>query len=89
MVQSLKEACAGKYIVGLTGGFGSGKSTVAALLQQKGLFVLSADAIAHEVFYKGHKVGHKIAQAFPEAVNEAGEFDLKKITNRLKIKKKT
>lgn len=79
MVQSLKEACEGKYIVGLTGGFGSGKSTVAKFLQEKGVFVLSADVIAHEVFKKGHKVGQKILQAFPEAVKADGDFDLKKI----------
>ncbi len=79
MVQSLKEACRGKYIVGLTGGFGSGKSTVAKFLQEKGVFVLSADVIAHGVFQKDHKVGQKIAKAFPEAVTESGEFDLKKI----------
>jgi dephospho-CoA kinase len=36
-------------IVGLTGGIGSGKTTVAALLGQKGAFVIDTDAIAREV----------------------------------------
>ena len=36
-------------VLGLLGGIGSGKSTVAALLSEQGAIVLDADAIAHEV----------------------------------------
>ncbi len=36
-------------MVGLTGGIGSGKSTVAALLVERGAVVIDADAIAREV----------------------------------------
>ena len=35
--------------VGLTGGIGSGKSTVASLLQERGATVIDADAIARQV----------------------------------------
>ena len=35
--------------VGLTGGIGTGKSTVSQFLHQKGLPIISADAYAHEV----------------------------------------
>lgn len=35
--------------IGLTGGIGSGKSTVALLLAEKGCAVLDADAIAHQL----------------------------------------
>lgn len=40
-------------IVGLTGGIGSGKSTVATLFAKKGVPVLDADYIAREVTEKG------------------------------------
>ena len=40
-------------VVGLTGGIGSGKSTVSALLSQRGAVVIDADAIAREVVARG------------------------------------
>jgi dephospho-CoA kinase len=40
-------------MVGLTGGIGSGKSTVAALLTARGAVVIDADAIAREVVEPG------------------------------------
>ncbi|WP_375480035.1 dephospho-CoA kinase [uncultured Jatrophihabitans sp.] len=39
--------------VGLTGGVGSGKSTVARLLAERGAFVIDADAISREVVEPG------------------------------------
>ena len=40
-------------VVGVTGGIGSGKSTVAALFQELGAAVVDTDAIAHEVTQPG------------------------------------
>ncbi|MDQ1519398.1 MAG: dephospho-CoA kinase [Actinomycetota bacterium] len=40
-------------MVGLTGGIGSGKSTVAAMLTARGAIVIDADAIAREVVEPG------------------------------------
>jgi dephospho-CoA kinase len=37
------------YVVGLTGGIGSGKSTVADLFAAKGIAVIDTDALAHEL----------------------------------------
>ena len=42
-------------MVGLTGGIGSGKSTVAALLAERGAVVVDADAIAREVVEPGSR----------------------------------
>ncbi len=39
---------AGKPIIGLTGGIGSGKSTVASMLESLGAAVISADRLSHE-----------------------------------------
>lgn len=40
---------AGKYVIGLTGGIGSGKSTVAELFATHGVALIDTDAIAHEL----------------------------------------
>ena len=45
-------------LIGLAGGIGAGKSTVAALLADRGAVVIDADAIAHEVYNPGTE-GHK------------------------------
>ena len=37
-------------VIGLTGGIGSGKSTVAQFLAELGAVILDADKIGHEVF---------------------------------------
>ncbi|MDA8291694.1 MAG: dephospho-CoA kinase, partial [Actinomycetota bacterium] len=39
--------------VGLTGGIGSGKSTVARLLEERGAVVVDADALARAVLAPG------------------------------------
>jgi dephospho-CoA kinase len=44
---------AGQFRVGLTGGIGSGKSTVAALLAEHGAVVVEADRLAREVLASG------------------------------------
>jgi dephospho-CoA kinase len=40
-------------MIGLTGGIGSGKSTVAAMLAARGAVIVDADAIAREVVEPG------------------------------------
>ena len=53
-------------VIGLTGNFGSGKSTVARLFQKKGASVLDADKLAHEVFQKKNRLHPKLRSLFPE-----------------------
>ena len=43
-------------LVGLTGGIGSGKSTVAAMLADRGAVIVDADAIARELQAAGSPV---------------------------------
>lgn len=54
--------------VGLTGGLGSGKSTVAALFRERGAAVLEADAIARELMQPGCAVYAAIVERFGSAV---------------------
>jgi dephospho-CoA kinase len=62
--------------VGLTGGLGSGKSTVAAILREHGFHVLEADAIARELMQPGQAVHRAIADHFgPAVVRADGTLD--------------
>lgn len=50
--------------VGLTGGIGSGKSTVARMLAKKGAFVIDADQIAREIVAPGQPALEELAKEF-------------------------
>jgi len=63
-------------LVGLTGGIGSGKSTVSALLARRGAVIVDADAITREVQQPGSPVLDKIADRFgAEVLDEDGALD--------------
>jgi dephospho-CoA kinase len=64
------------FHVGLTGGIGSGKSTVAALLAQLGAAIIDADAIARKLTAPGGLAMPAIAQRFgPDFVTAEGALD--------------
>jgi len=57
-----------KLVVGVTGGIGSGKSTVASLLQELGAAVVDTDAIAHDLTRPGEAALEAIRARFGEHV---------------------
>ena len=57
--------------VGLTGGIGSGKSAVAAMLQEWGAAVIDADAVAHELTGPGGQAVPALREAFGEHMVDA------------------
>ncbi len=62
--------------VGLTGGLGSGKSTVAAMFAQLGAAVISADQLGRELMQPGQPVFAAIVQTFgPAVVREDGSLN--------------
>ena len=62
--------------LGLTGGIGSGKSTVAARLRELGAVVLDADQVAREVVAKGEPALARIAERFgTDLLTADGELD--------------
>ena len=69
-----------KIIVGLTGGFGTGKSTAAHWMEELGACVIDADKLAHEALLKNSPVCEQILKIFPEAKTSDG-FDRKKIAS--------
>ena len=63
-------------LVGLTGGIGSGKSTVSSMLADKGAVVIDADAIVREVQEPGSPVIARLAETFGDSVvSEDGSLD--------------
>ena len=52
------------YIIGLTGGIGTGKSTVSKHLESKGCLILDADAISRLMTEKGQPALTEIAKMF-------------------------
>jgi dephospho-CoA kinase len=68
-----------KIIIGLVGGVGSGKSTVAAEFAKLGCNVIDADKIVHEFLLK-KAVREKIVSLFGRTIlNSSGEIDHKKL----------
>jgi len=51
-------------LIGLTGGIGSGKSTVSALLAERGAVIIDADAIVHELQAPGEPVLAAMVERF-------------------------
>lgn len=67
-------------IVGLTGGIGSGKSTVTDYLISKGFHVLDADKIAREIVMPGSDMLIELASVFGEGIlQEDGSLDRKQL----------
>ena len=68
------------FVIGLTGGIGSGKSTVSDMLRAKGAAILSADQIGHEVYRPGTPVWEQVVAAFGRQVVAAeGQIDRRKL----------
>jgi dephospho-CoA kinase len=63
-------------LVGLTGGIGSGKSTVARMLAERGAVVLDADAYARDAVAAGTPGFRAVVERFgEEVVDPRGELD--------------
>ncbi len=70
-------------IIGLTGGIGSGKSTVAAILQQNGYQIIDADAISREVTAAGAPALQELAAEFGEDILQSdGSLNRKLLAER-------
>ena len=51
-------------IIGLTGGIGTGKSTVSRFLAELGAVIISADAVGHEAYQAGTEGWREVVAAF-------------------------
>lgn len=67
---------AGKYIIGLTGNIGTGKSVVRRMLEHMGAFGIDADALSHRVIAKGSPGYEPVVELFGRwVVGADGEID--------------
>lgn len=63
-------------VIGLTGGIGTGKSTVSEYLQQKGCFIIDADRISRQMTESGSPALEELRDAFgDEYFKEDGSLD--------------
>jgi dephospho-CoA kinase len=70
--------------LGLTGGIGSGKSTVAALLAQRGAFVIDADALSRACTLSGGSAMPDIVRTFGrDFLNADGALDRQRMRDHV------
>lgn len=68
------------FVVGLTGGIGSGKSSVSKIFMELGIDVIDTDQIAHELTQTDGKAIPDIRRTFgDEFITEEGALDRKKM----------
>ena len=68
------------FLIGLTGGIGTGKSEVARLLGERGAVVLKADDLAREIVAPGTDVHRALVAAFGASVVAAdGSLDRRRL----------
>lgn len=71
-----------KLCVGLTGGIGSGKSTVAQEFAARGAIIIDTDAIAHQLTQSGGCAIAQISAAFgADYISPSGAMDRSKMRN--------
>jgi len=67
-------------VIGLTGGIGSGKSTVSQFLAELGAVIIDADKVGHEALKPDTEIWQEVVAAFGTAiVKPNGEIDRKKL----------
>ncbi len=73
-----------RRVIGLTGGIGSGKSTVAGMLGELGATVIDADKVGHDVYRPGTEGFRLVVDAFgAEIVAPDGTIDRRALGGRV------
>jgi len=67
-------------VIGLTGGIGSGKSTVSKFLAELGAVIIDADKVGHEAFKSDTELWREVVAAFGRQIlKPSGEIDRNKL----------
>jgi dephospho-CoA kinase len=70
-------------LVGLTGGIGSGKSTVSEMFRALGATLIDADQVARDVVRPGQEALAEVARRFPGTVDVHGALDRAALAARI------
>lgn len=73
----------GNGVIGVTGGIGSGKSTVLAMFRAKGATVVDSDAIVHELLVSNKNVLKTIRRKFGADVFEGARLNRKALGQKV------
>jgi dephospho-CoA kinase len=77
---AVRSVRAGVIAVGLTGGIGSGKSTVSGLLVERGAVLVDADQLAREVVEPGSETLARVVERFgPGVLHDDGRLDRERL----------
>jgi dephospho-CoA kinase len=69
-----------RIVIGVTGGFGSGKTTVSGVFESLGARVIDADNVAHRLLRRNKRVYRRIVSAFGTGILKKGkEIDRAKL----------
>ena len=63
-------------LVGLTGGIGAGKSTLAALLAERGAQIIDADVFARDALAPGEEAWNAVVEQFGDEILSAGSMEI-------------
>ena len=71
-----------KKLVGLTGKTGAGKSTVSALLKEKGAYIIDGDVVARKVLVENSALLNKLSEEFGDGIlNSDGTLNRRALAN--------
>jgi dephospho-CoA kinase len=63
-------------VVGLTGGIGTGKTTFAALLAERGAQIIDADLLGRDALLPGRPAWHSVVDQFGDEILAANSMDI-------------
>jgi dephospho-CoA kinase len=64
------------FVVGLTGGIGSGKSTFAVLLAERGAHIIDADELGRDALRPGEPAWHSVVDQFGDEILAPGSMQV-------------
>ena len=64
------------FVAGLTGGIGSGKTTFASLLAERGAQIIDADALARDALRPDQPAWHSVVGQFGDEILQANSLDI-------------
>jgi len=72
-----------RTIIGVTGGFASGKTTISDMFVKKGARKIDADEIAHKILREDDRVKQKLIKLFDTDILDDGEINKKKLAKKV------